>query len=117
VSKRRDGRIVYSTQSGRTCPTCGWPAGACTCSSRLDEPIPDRIVARLRIERAGRRGKTVTVVEGLPRNADFVKKLALELKRACGSGGTAIEDRVEIQGDHLERIRGLLSSRGWTVKG
>jgi translation initiation factor 1 len=74
-------------------------------------------VARLRIERAGRRGKTVTVIEGLPRNAAFLQALAAELKRACGSGGTALEDRVELQGDHLETLRALLAARGWTVKG
>ncbi len=79
--------------------------------------MPARIVARLRIERAGRRGKTVTVVEGLPRNAAFLKELAAELKRVCGSGGTVVEDRVELQGDHLETLRALLAARGWTVKG
>lgn len=108
---------MYSTRSGRVCPTCGWPIPECRCSHRLDEPVPTRIVARLRIERAGRRGKTVTVVEGLPRNASFLKTLAGELKRACGSGGTVVEDRVEIQGDHVERLRSLLVARGWTVKG
>ena len=79
--------------------------------------MPARIVARLRIERAGRRGKTVTVVEGLPRNTAFLKTLAAELKRACGSGGTAGETSVEIQGDHRETLRALLSRKGWTVKG
>ena len=79
--------------------------------------MPARIVARLRIERAGRRGKTVTVVEGLPRNAAFLKALAAEMKRACGTGGTVVEDRVELQGDHLETLRGLLAARRWTVKG
>ena len=79
--------------------------------------MPDRIVARLRIERAGRKGKTVTVVENLPRNSTFLKELAGELKRACGSGGTAGERHVEIQGDHRDTIRDLLRSRGWVVKG
>lgn len=81
------------------------------------EAVPDRIVARLRIERAGRRGKTVTVVYGLPRNPAFLKELAGELKKACGSGGTATGDGVEIQGDHRDRIRKLLEGRGWHVKG
>ena len=36
---------------------------------------------------------------------------------ACGSGGTAGDDRVEIQGDHRERIRPLLADKGWIVKG
>jgi translation initiation factor 1 len=89
----------------------------CRCSSRLDEPVPDRLTVRLRIERAGRKGKTVTVVEGLPRNPTFLKTLANELKRACGTGGTVADDRVEIQGDHLAMLRTLLASRGWTVKG
>ena len=79
--------------------------------------MPAGIVARLRIERAGRRGKTVTVVEGLPRNAAFLKALAAELKRACGTGGTVVEDRVELQRDHLETLRRQLAARRWTVKG
>lgn len=79
--------------------------------------MPDRIVARLRIEKAGRRGKTVTVVESLPRNTAFLKELAGELKRACATGGKAIENRVEIQGDHREKLRELLKGKGWAVKG
>jgi translation initiation factor 1 len=108
---------VYSTQAGRLCPGCGWPQKQCRCSSGFGEPVPEKIVARLRIEKAGRRGKTVTVVESLPRNADFLKQLAAELKRACGTGGTTADDRVELQGDHREKIRGLLAAKGWTVKG
>jgi len=110
-------RTVYSTEQGRTCPKCGWPARSCRCAGNLEQPVPEKIVARLRIERAGRKGKTVTVVEGLPRNAAFLKQLAGELKKACGSGGTAFDDRVEIQGEHLDRLRDLLRSKAWTVKG
>lgn len=110
-------RTVYRTGTGRVCPKCGWPEKSCRCTAGLDQPVPDRIVARLRIEKAGRRGKTVTVVEGLPRNREFLKILATELKRACGTGGTVAEDRVEIQGEHRDRLRELLRARGWTVKG
>lgn len=111
------GRNVYSTEHGRTCPTCGWPVKQCRCSKSLDQPVPDRIVARLRLETARRRGKTVTVVEGLPRNQGFLKDLAKELKKACGTGGTVSEDRVEIQGDQRDRLREVLRAKGWTVKG
>ena len=116
-AERQSASTVYSTSAGRVCARCGWPAKDCRCSSQLEEAVPARIVARLRIERAGRRGKTVTVVEGLPRNAEFLKTLAAELKRACGTGGTAVEDRVELQGDHVAALRALLAARGWTVKG
>ncbi len=108
---------VYSTGAGSVCAKCGWPAASCRCSERFDEAVPDRIVAKLRIEKSGRGGKTVTVVDGLPRNQLFLQRLVKELKRACGSGGTAGAVAVEIQGDHRERIRTLLAAKGWTVKG
>ncbi|MCH9647006.1 MAG: translation initiation factor [Deltaproteobacteria bacterium] len=71
----------------------------------------------MRIEKSGRGGKTVTVVDGLPRNRDFVKKLAGDLKKACGAGGKAGEGQVEIQGDKRDAVRRILQGRGWTVKG
>jgi len=117
MTTTKKARTVYSTDKGRVCPKCGWPEKSCRCSARLDEAVPNRITARLRIEKAGRKGKTVTVVESLPRNRSFLKELTGELKRACGSGGKAGETHIEIQGDHREKIRELLRSRGWIVKG
>ena len=93
-------RPVYQTGKGRLCPKCGWPVDDCRCSKADEEPVPARIACGLRLERKGRWGKTVTVVAGLPRNAAFLASLASELKRACGTGGTAAKDSVEIQGDH-----------------
>lgn len=74
-------------------------------------------MAKLRLEKAGRGGKTVTVIDGLPRNRIFLKELVGELKRACGTGGSALDDHVELQGDHRAALRGLLARKGWTVKG
>jgi translation initiation factor 1 len=108
---------VYSSVHGRTCPVCGWPERDCRCSRSFDAPVPARVVAKLRVEKAGRGGKTVTVIDGLPRNAAFLKALASELRGACGTGGTVRDGCVELQGDHRERLRALLAQRGWTVKG
>lgn len=112
-------RTVYSTGAGKICPGCGWPANDCKCSSRIgrDEAVPDRITAKLRMEKSGRGGKTVTVVYGLPQNAEFLKTLTQELKRTCGTGGTATEDGVELQGDLRDRVREFLRKKGYTVKG
>jgi translation initiation factor 1 len=110
-------RPVYSTVSGRLCPSCGWPLADCRCSSRFDEALPAKLVAKLRLEKAGRGGKTVTVVDGLPRNAKFLAALAAETKRACGTGGAAKESTIELQGDHRDRLRELLRAKGWEVKG
>jgi translation initiation factor 1 len=119
IMSDRNARTVYSTATGGTCPKCGWPQRDCKCSSQFarDEPLPPKIVAKLRIEKKGRGGKTVTVVYDLPDNAAFLKDLAGELKRACGTGGSVADNTVEIQGDHRERIRAALQARGWTVKG
>jgi len=111
------GRLVYSTETGSVCPKCGWPESACRCSSKADEKVPAKVVAKLRLETKGRGGKSVTVVDGLPRNAAFVESLAKDLKRTLGTGGTAMEGAVEIQGDHRDRLRTLLSKRGFLVKG
>lgn len=113
-----DRRIVYSTASGRMCPTCGWPVGDCTCSSRTrTAAVPPRLVARLRIEKAGRGGKTVTVVDGLPHNDAFLKGLLQELKKACGCGGAVRDGGVELQGDLRDRVRAYLTNQGHGVKG
>ena len=115
----RNARTVYSTGSGSICPKCGWPVRDCKCSSQFarSEPLPARIVAKLRMEKTGRSGKTVTVVYDLPRNEEFLKTLCQELKRACGTGGAVTEAGVEIQGDQRDRLRDLLTKKGYVVKG
>lgn len=79
--------------------------------------MPARPVAKLRVEKKGRGGKTVTVVDGLPRNSAFLKELSQELKRACGAGGAVFETGVEVQGDMRERVRDVLVKKGFVVKG
>jgi len=117
VADRRDARVVYSSAAGKICRGCGLPERGCRCHAAAAETVPDRPVAKLRMERAGRGGKTVTVVFGLPNNAAFLKDLAQQLKRACGTGGTATEEGVELQGDLRERAREFLVAKGFRVKG
>ncbi|OFW02102.1 MAG: hypothetical protein A3I61_03760 [Acidobacteria bacterium RIFCSPLOWO2_02_FULL_68_18] len=114
---RDNSRTVYSTTAGRTCPKCGWPARDCKCSRPAEEAVPARPVAKLRIEKKARGGKTVTVVDGLPRNSAFLRNLSQELKRACGAGGSVFDTGVEVQGDMRERVRAVLLARGFIVKG
>jgi translation initiation factor 1 len=81
-----------------------------------DTPVPAKIRAALRLEKRAS-GRTVTVVGGLPKNGAFLTSLLQELKKACGTGGRADENAVELQGDQRERLRELLAGKGWTVKG
>ena len=112
-------RIVYSSEKGRVCAKCGWPAADCHCAGALQgsqEAVPAKITATLNLENAGP-GKKVTVIHGFPKNEAFLESLAKELKKSCGTGGKAGEDFVELQGDQRERLRDLFGRKGWTVKG
>ena len=111
--------IVYSTDKGSICPGCGWPARDCKCSSKraASEPVPAKVTAKLRMEKKGRGGKTVTVVYDLPNNEAFLKDLAQELKKTCGTGGAVAGNTIELQGEQRDRLRDALTKKGFVVKG
>jgi translation initiation factor 1 len=73
-------------------------------------------VVRVSRETAGRKGAGVTVITGLPLNGADLSALASELKKRCGSGGTARDGRIEIQGDHRDLLVTELGQRGYRVK-
>jgi translation initiation factor 1 len=108
--------LVYSTDSGRICPDCRRPVAACICSARAAAaPVGDGIV-RVRRETQRRGGKTVTVVRGLPLAPDALAALGKRLRTACGTGGTAKDGVLELQGDHVERVLALLGAEGHAAK-
>jgi translation initiation factor 1 len=112
-------RVVYASGKGRICAKCGWPAADCHCAAALPGPqeaVPARITATLNLENTGP-GKTVTVIHGLPKNVAFLESLSKELKKSCGAGGKVNDGLVELQGDQRDRLRELLSRKGWTIKG
>jgi len=110
-------RLVYSTASGRACPECGRPIDACQCQKKRKQTTArsDGIV-RIRQEKKGRRGKTVTTISGIPLDAELLKQLASQLKRKCGTGGSVKDGVIEIQGDHRAGLKAELEKLGYTVK-
>lgn len=115
MTDRRDSRTVYTTESGRVCPTCGLPIAACRCKKKAVQPAGDGVI-RISLDRKGRGGKTVTVVTGLAGSEDDLKLLAAELKRRCGTGGTLKDRIIEIQGDHRDLLMELLQAKGLKPK-
>jgi translation initiation factor 1 len=111
MRKTGDGGLVYSTDGGRMCPVCRRPLASCTCAAQAAAPAGDGVV-RVSRESKGRGGKTVTLVRGLALDATALASLGKRLRTACGSGGTAKDGVLEIQGDHAERIVALLREEG-----
>jgi translation initiation factor 1 len=70
----------------------------------------------IRMETKGRKGKGVTVIRGFFHTADDLEALAKKLKAACGAGGTVKDDCIEIQGDHRQKVAGMLQKEGFKVK-
>jgi translation initiation factor 1 len=102
--RKENSELVYSSEGGRVRREGVTPA----------PPGPPRDgIVRVGRSSSGRRGKTVTIITGLPPGE--LAATAKELKRLCGSGGAVKDGTVEIQGDHRERIVVALSERH-TVK-
>jgi translation initiation factor 1 len=91
-------RLVYSTDLGRTCPTCRQSKDSCKCKQASTVPAGDGVA---RVSRSSKGSLT---------------QLGKQLKTACGTGGTAKDGVIEVQGDHRELVIRLLTSQGFTVK-
>ena len=107
--------IVYSTEHGKVCPACGKAVANCVCSQNRSNPESNGVV-RVGRETKGRKGKGVTVITGVPLDHSELTKLGKELKKKCGSGGTVKNSKIEIQGDHRDKLLVELKKHGWTVK-
>ena len=88
-------------------------------SGKLDDATdvePAKQQIRVAIDKKRRAGKTVTVASGFQHTAESLAKVAQTLKKKCGSGGTAKDGEIEIQGDHLAKVAEELRKLGYRVK-
>ena len=90
------------------------PFKKCSCS-RVSITKGDGIV-RIRRETKGRKGKGVSVSDGLPLVGKSLQELCTKLKKKCGTGGAVKEGKIEIQGDHRERLIKELEGLGYKAK-
>ena len=83
--------------------------------ARTDAP-PEKQTIRVAVDRKRRAGKTVTVASGFQHTPDALAALAQRLKKKCGSGGTAKDDEIELQGDHVAKVAAELKTLGYRIK-
>ncbi len=77
---------------------------------RQKEPVA------VRLDRGGRQGKTVTLIDGLRMHPQGKLDLLRALQKRCGAGGTLKGGVLEIQGDQRARVKPLLEGMGYRVK-
>lgn len=89
------------------CPKCGLPEELCACEEITREGQRIRITSDRR-----KYGKIVTIVNGV-NNVD-AEKVAKQLRKKLACGGTVRENTIELQGDHMNRIKDLLADMGFS---
>lgn len=114
-TNEKNSRLVYSTETGGTCPVCKKKRNRCTCRQTNSSVREDGIV-RVQRSTKGRKGKGVTLVTGVAADDGELKRIAKTLKQKCGSGGTVKSGTIEIQGDHREVLVAELGAMGYRVK-
>ena len=89
------------------CPKCGLPKQACVCEeiAKSEQRIQINTVKR-------KFGKMTTVISGMEKGMDL-KKIAKSLKEVLGCGGTVKGNEIELQGDHMKKIKPLLIKMGF----
>jgi translation initiation factor 1 len=102
----RDRNLVWSSDGGDARRAARTPEPAAA-------PTGGRV--KVRRETAGRRGKAVTTVAGVPLDDAGLRALAGRLKKRCGVGGSAKDGVIELQGDHRDVVVELLRGEGYDV--
>lgn len=88
-------------------------------SGKLESPAdvePAKQTIRVTLDKKRRAGKTVTVASGFQHTPETLAAVAQALKKKCGSGGTAKDGEIELQGDHVAKVKGELEKLGYRVK-
>lgn len=105
--KNRDG-IVYSTNSDFVYET--------NAAEELETPTPSKQKLKVVIDRKQRKGKSVVLITGFIGKDDDLENLAKELKTKCGTGGSAKDGEIIIQGEMIDKVKDYLRTKGYGVK-
>ena len=77
---------------------------------------PEKQKLIISLDKKQRRGKTVSLITGFKGTEDDLADLGKVLKKKCGTGGSAKDGEIIIQGDFRDRLKTLLEKDGYTIK-
>ncbi|MCU0379867.1 MAG: translation initiation factor [Chitinophagaceae bacterium] len=107
-SKSNPGGYVYSTDPGFRIDHGGEP------EKETLPPAGQQL--RIRLETKHRAGKAVTIVDGFIGKESDLEELGKKLKTFCGTGGSAKDGEIIIQGDQREKVKQWLLKQGYKAK-
>ena len=112
-----DRRLVYSTEQGALAkPMQTGKKQRKRAQNNKPAVRSSKQGVRIRRESKGRGGKVVSIIDGLPLDAQALKALLKTLKSQLGTGGAIKDGQLEIQGDHREKILQILEKAGHPAK-
>lgn len=91
------------------CTTCGLPKELCVCESIAKETQKIKVYLEKK-----KFNKVYTIIEGIDEKEIDLKEIAKKLKTKLACGGTVKNGRIELQGDHKQRVRGFLIQIGFS---
>lgn len=117
-----DHLLPTNEEGKQICAKCRKSIDDCVCPTYDPNAIdPKKIDPFMRIEKSGRKGKTVTVIDRLAANDEWLKNMSKKLKAKCGGGGTFYIKEgagvIEVQGDQRDKVRQFFQSEGIKIKG
>lgn len=91
------------------CPKCGLPKEACVCEvlAKSKQKIKVEVVKK-------RYGKMSTMITGIDAKDVDIKGIAKELKETLACGGTVKNNEIELQGEHVRKVKEILTSLGFS---
>lgn len=103
----QNNNLVYSTETGRINND----------NNKQDTRSVNKDgIARIHRETKGRKGKGVSIITGLDKDATALKDLCSTLKKKCGCGGAVKDGTIEVQTDARDKIQALLKQQGIASK-
>jgi translation initiation factor 1 len=90
------------------CVTCGLPKELCVCESIAKES--QKIIVRIEAKKFN---KKYTIVEGIDEKEIDLDQLAKKLKATLACGGTIKDNKIELQGEHKQKVRQILIEAGF----